>query len=135
MLGDSIKPFRKTFITLSRFWLWRGWGEWKPLKKENFWRNFFFKCMMLQVFHPAWYCLFRQVRFFYLTGKICQVWLKLLNDDPLIITLFAIQQFWKKIGQTSKNCFFGAPLAQKGVILGHTQNKKHFFFRNNKNRS
>ena len=34
----------------------------------------------------------------------------------------------KKFVKYLKNCFFGTSLYNKGVIMGHTQNKKQFFF-------
>ena len=33
----------------------------------------------------------------------------------------------KKLVKPLKNCFFGTNLHKKGVIVGHTQNKKQFF--------
>ena len=40
----------KTFVTLSRFWLIRGWQVWvNLLKKENLWQKSFFQIMWNEV--------------------------------------------------------------------------------------
>ena len=74
-------------------------------------------------FHPQ--IVFAHLAFFVIFNEKC------LEIQLILITCVSLQSFWKKIGKTSKNCYFWPQIDQKRGLHGPcTQNEKHFF-RNN----
>ena len=66
-----MEQWQKAFVTLSRFWLLKGWGwgwgwgVWvKPLKKETLWRKSFFQVMLNEVLKSCekWYLLMLKLK-------------------------------------------------------------------------
>ena len=77
--------------------------------------------IFLQRPHPLYF-------FWLIFNEICQ-------GIQLLLIMLQSRSFEKKLVKPLKNCFFGPNLHRKEVIMGHAQDGKIFFGRNNKNRS
>ena len=69
------------------------------------------------------------------SNLFCWFPMKCVGDLINIDSLIAIQQFWKKIGKTSKNYHFWAQLAPKKGYYEPRPKQKIFFYRNKRDES